>query len=114
MQALEEWRVTPVNAGPYLFQMGHKHVSISAVNYMIETIGWKGRFSAHAARTTFSTYMHEIGERPDLVERQLAHTVGNAVARAYNRSTQEELRRGMMQQWADWLDDWQSGPKAGA
>lgn len=114
MEALEEWRVTPVNAGPYLFQIERKHVSISAITYMIEVIGWKGRFSAHAARTTFSTYMHEIGERPDLVERQLAHAVGNAVARAYNRSTQEELRRGMMQKWADWLDDWQSGPTSGA
>jgi hypothetical protein len=45
-----------------------------------------------------------MGYRPDVIERQLAHTEKNAVRAAYHRSQYLEERRTMMQQWADFLD----------
>jgi hypothetical protein len=51
-----------------------------------------------------STALHEMGYRPDVIERQLAHTEKNAVRAAYHRSQYLEERRTMMQQWADFLD----------
>jgi hypothetical protein len=48
--------------------------------------------------------LNELGYRPDVIERQLAHTEKNAVRAAYHRSQYLEERRTMMQQWADHLD----------
>jgi hypothetical protein len=41
---------------------------------------------------------------PLWVEAQLAHRVPDPLGRAYNRATYLHDRRGMMQQWADYLD----------
>jgi hypothetical protein len=45
-----------------------------------------------------------MGYRPDVIERQLAHTEKNAVRAAYHRSQYLEERKTMMQAWADFLD----------
>jgi integrase len=59
--------------------------------------------SVHGFRSTFSTWAADHRQDPTLVETSLAHTVGNAVARAYQRSDLLDARRGLMQQWADFL-----------
>ena len=41
----------------------------------------------------------------DWIEHQLAHSVKDANGRAYNRTKHLEQRRGMMQKWADYLDE---------
>ena len=51
-----------------------------------------------------STRLYEMGYHSDLIEKQLAHAVGNEVRRAYDRSQHIEQRTAMMQQWADYLD----------
>ena len=53
--------------------------------------------------------LNEMGFRPDVIERRLAHQERNAVRRAYNRATYIEERRVMMQQWADMLDKMKAG-----
>ena len=45
-----------------------------------------------------------MGFRPDVIERQLAHTERNRIRAAYNRAEYMEERRAMMQAWADHLD----------
>jgi hypothetical protein len=42
---------------------------------------------------------------PILIEAQLAHAVKDANGRAYNRTTYLQQRRGMMQRWANYLDE---------
>ncbi|MGE4657626.1 MAG: integrase, partial [Gammaproteobacteria bacterium] len=42
--------------------------------------------------------------RPDVIERQLAHTERNKVRASYNRAEYLEERRDMMQVWANYLD----------
>jgi hypothetical protein len=39
----------------------------------------------------------------DLLELSLGHAIGTAVERAYARSGHTELRRPIMQAWADYL-----------
>jgi integrase len=87
-----------------------KPMTLAALRSMFFVLGWSGKFSPHATRTTGSTRLNEMGYPADWIERQLAHTEPNAVRRTYNHAEHLEDRRRMMQQWADYLD----GLKAGA
>jgi hypothetical protein len=52
------------------------------------------------------TLLHErLGYPPEAIEHQLAHAVPDVLGRAYNRTKFLELRREMMQRWADYLDE---------
>lgn len=78
-----------------------------ALNYL----GWGGKYSPHATRTTGSTRLNEMGFSSDWIERQLAHTEPNAVRRTYNHADYFADRAKMMQHWADMLDVWKTGAK---
>lgn len=82
------------------------------VRRLISLAGWDGRFSPHAARTTGRTILGEMGYAHDVMEMQLAHAVGSAVERAYNHAQRRAARLQMMQDWADMLDDLESGDPA--
>lgn len=84
-------------------------MTYDAMNKAIKRLGLGFDHSPHAARTTASTLLNEMGYRPDVIERQLAHQERNAVRRAYNRATYLAERRVMMQQWADLLDQLKAG-----
>jgi hypothetical protein len=51
-----------------------------------------------------ATALNEMGYRPEVIERQLAHQEKNAVRAAYNRAEYLSERRAMMNRWADHLD----------
>jgi integrase len=72
-------------------------------------IGWAGRYSPHATRTTGSTHLNEMGYPSDWIERQLAHVEPNAVRRTYNHAEHLSDRAKMMQAWADFLDRTEAG-----
>jgi hypothetical protein len=56
------------------------------------------------------TLLHErLGYPPEAIEHQLAHAVPDVLGRAYNRTKFLELRRRMMQEWADYLDKLRDG-----
>jgi integrase len=58
----------------------------------------------HGMRSTFRNWGRERTEfRPELLELALAHTVGNAVERAYARDDGLEQRRTIMIAWAEFL-----------
>ena len=75
----------------------------------LNVLGWGGKYSPHATRTTGSTRLNEMGYPADWIERQLAHVEPNAVRRTYNHAEHLADRAKMMQQWADMLDRWQKG-----
>jgi acyl-CoA reductase-like NAD-dependent aldehyde dehydrogenase len=52
-----------------------------------------------------------LGVAPEVIEAQLAHTVGDALGRAYNRTTYADQRRELMTKWADYLDQLREGAK---
>lgn len=82
----------------------------AALRQALKSLGWSGRFSPHAIRTTGSTKLNEMGFQSDWIERQLAHVEVNAVRRAYNHAEHLSGRTIMMQQWANLLE----GIKGGA
>jgi len=57
----------------------------------------------HGLRSTFRQWAAERGFDRDMAEMALAHDVGNAVERAYQRSDMLERRRAMMGDWTGFL-----------
>lgn len=59
----------------------------------------------HGLRSTFKDWaLERTNFQHEISEKALAHTVGDAVERAYLRSDGFEKRRRMMQMWADFCD----------
>ena len=83
-----------------------KPMVTASFRQMLNVLGWSGKFSPHATRTTGSTRLNEMGYSADWIERQLAHEEPNAVRRTYNHADYLKDRTGMMQQWANLLDEW--------
>ena len=81
-----------------------KHRNAQTVNTALKRMGYKGKLVAHGFRTIMSTYLNEQGESPDVIEAALAHTDGNKVRAAYNRTDYFEARVAMMQRWSDYLE----------
>jgi integrase len=70
----------------------------------VERVGYGDRFSPHGFRATASTALNGMQFRPDVIERQLAHTERNQSRASYNQQAYMEERRTMMQTWADMID----------
>jgi integrase len=83
-----------------------KPMTENALRQALHNLGWSGKYSPHATRTTGSTRLNEMGYPGDWIERQLAHEEPNAVRRTYNHADYLADRAKMMQQWADMLDAW--------
>lgn len=72
----------------------------------------KEEMTAHGFRAMARTILDEVLQiKPEVIEHQLAHTVRDALGRAYNRTTHLEARKKMMQLWADYLDGLKAGAK---
>ncbi len=87
----------------------NKPMTVATMRQALRYLGWSGRYSPHATRTTGSTRLNELGYPADWIERQLAHTETNAARRSYNHADYLADRARMMQQWADMLDSWRNG-----
>src|ERR1700733_7848325 len=83
-----------------------RHMSTGTVAAALGTMGYTpDQHTAHGFRTTAATLLREaLRYDSELVERQLSHKVGNAVAGAYDRSQRIDERRLMMQAWADYIE----------
>jgi integrase len=78
---------------------------------MLNVLGWAGKFSPHATRTTGSTQLNEMGYSSDWIEKQLAHVEVNAVRRTYNHADYLADRTRMMQHWANFIGGLQEGAR---
>lgn len=73
----------------------------------------KDEMTGHGFRATARTIAAErLGIAPEVIEARLAHAVGDALGRAYNRTKFMEQRRDMMVKWADHLDRLREGALA--
>ena len=95
--------------GRYVFpsiRTGERCMSENTINAALRGMGYaKETMTAHGFRAMARTIMDEVlGERVDLIEHQLAHTVKDPNGRAYNRTAHLPARREMMQHWADYLE----------
>ena len=98
--------------GKYVFTLlrpfdRNKPANANAVLDAIKHLGFgKGEMSAHGFRSIASTILNESGKfNSDAIERQLSHVPGNKVRASYNYAQHIEERRGMMQWYADHLND---------
>jgi integrase len=104
---LRELRALPDSKNsPFLFPSPSRegYMSNNTMLYALYRMGYHGRATVHGFRAMASTSLNEIGFRPDVIERQLAHQEKNAVRAAYNRAEYFAERRAMMKHWADYLD----------
>jgi integrase len=105
--ALRELRALPgSDASPFLFPSPSRegYMSNNTMLYALYRMGYRGRATVHGFRAMASTRLNEIGFRPEVIERQLAHYEQNAVRAAYNRAEYLSERRAMMKHWADHID----------
>lgn len=72
--------------------------ALRRMGYDRETMTW------HGFRSIASTLLNQQGWNRDAIERQLAHGPEDKVRKAYNRAEFLDIRRQMMQAWADYLD----------
>ena len=92
---------------PYVFAgQGRRRrpISENTVRCALQAMGFAGEMTAHGFRSMASTLLNEMGWRPDVIERQLAHVDRNKVRSAYNRAEYIMERCRMMQAWSDFLD----------
>jgi len=102
--------------GKYVFpsiRADAKCMSENTINAALRGMGYdKDTMTGHGFRAMARTIMDEVlGERPDLIEHQLAHVVKDPNGNAYNRTAFLAQRRVMMQRWADYLDELRCGAK---
>lgn len=91
----------------HIFPNEHKPITFMSENamlYALYRMGYRHQATGHGFRSTASTILNEHGFRPDVIERQLAHSERNSVRAAYNHAQYLPERREMMQWWADFLD----------
>jgi integrase len=79
-------------------------MSNNTMLYALYRLGYHGRATVHGFRAMASTALNEMGFRPNVIERQLAHQEQNAMRAAYNRAEYLSDRRAMMVHWANYLD----------
>ena len=113
---LKELHPVTAPASPYVFPSARsfaRPMSENAILAALRRMGYeKDEMTGHGFRAMARTMLDEILQfRPEIIEHQLAHTVKDALGRAYNRTQHREERRKMMQCWADYLDGLRAGAK---
>jgi integrase len=101
LQNLSDW---PASAFLFPSPSREKCMSNNTMLFALYRMGYHGRATVHGFRAMASTALNEMGFRPDVIERQLAHQEQNTVRAAYNRAEYIGERRAMMQHWANYLD----------
>lgn len=91
---------------------GDRPMSNMTLNGALQRMGidTRSELTTHGFRAMARTMLAErLGQPEQVIEAQLAHKVKDALGGAYNRTQFVEQRRGLMQQWADYLDRLRKG-----
>ena len=89
-------------SGDYIFQGRNKAIYQATVMRHIKNATNKP-VTLHGMRSTFSDWCAKNEKNFLVSEKQLMHSVGNAVFQAYQRDDLLDQRRVLMQEWADYL-----------
>lgn len=80
-------------------------MSNGTVNTALKRLGFGGATVAHGFRALARTTIREdLGYDSEVIEKQLAHKTRNPLGEAYDRTQFLTLRKKMMQDWANYLD----------
>jgi len=107
---LNEMKNTSYEVSQFVFpsrRSNEKCLSENTLNFGLKRMGFE--ITAHGFRHTASTLLHENisehGFNSDVIEIQLAHTVGSSVHQVYNKAQYLKERIGLMNWWSDFLDN---------
>lgn len=90
---------------PAMSERDSPHMCRDTLSKALRDSGLRGKHVPHGFRASFRTRAREEFDVDiDALEAQLAHSVGDATQRAYNRGKLLKKRIEIMQQWADYLD----------
>lgn len=82
------------------------HLHRDALSKALRDMGFQGKHATHGFRGTLRTMARErLSVDIDVLEAQLAHAKKGDVQKAYDRTTFDEQRIKVMQDWADYLDE---------
>jgi len=84
-------------------------MSENTINKCLSDLGYKGRQTGHGFRHLLSTELNGRGYNKDWIERQLAHGDNDEIRATYNHAAYLDQRREMMQWWADYLEQLETG-----
>ncbi|MDI3335094.1 integrase arm-type DNA-binding domain-containing protein [Defluviimonas aestuarii] len=93
----------------YLFPNVRKGVIADAtMSRLMERRGMEAR--PHGFRTSLRVWLSEVTDAPfEVSEMMLAHSVGNKVTQAYNRTDHLERRRALLERWGQFVSGKSSG-----
>jgi len=81
------------------------HLHRDALSKALREMGFQGKHATHGFRGMLRTVGRErLGVDIDVLEAQLAHAKRGDVQKAYDRTTFDDDRRRVMQEWADYID----------
>ena len=105
MEVLEQTRPLADESGlVFPSPRGGRVMSNMTLTKVLRTTGLAERATVHGFRSTFRDWAAEkSGASHAVMELSLAHSVGNAVERAYARSDLLDKRRALMARWAEFV-----------
>ncbi|WP_262419796.1 tyrosine-type recombinase/integrase [Paraburkholderia sp. 31.1] len=81
------------------------HLHRDPLSKALREMGFQGKHAAHGFRGMLRTVGRErLGIDIDVLAAQLAHAKRGDVQKAYDRTTSDDDRRRVMQEWADYID----------
>jgi integrase len=97
--AMELLQSLPVEDGnPFVFIGRRDRLSVTAMSYALKAL--RRDITVHGFRSSFRDWASEQTSFPhEVCEQALAHTISNAVERAYRRGDLFEKRRRLMAEW---------------
>lgn len=92
------------NDSPYLFAENGKPLSINALRMLMNRMG-VGEYTPHGFRSSFRDWSAETDSSQfEVAEHCLAHYGSMSVVKCYRRTDLLELRKCLLQQWLDFLE----------
>ena len=81
-------------------------LSENTMNVALKRLDFGNKIVSHGFRSMFSTIANNSGRfNRDIIDKALAHKLGDTVEQTYNRADYLEERIILMQWWADYLDE---------
>lgn len=80
-----------------------QHISSAAMGSVLRRFVPQSVAVPHGFRATFRTWAGDVGVDFEISEESLAHSKGDAVVKAYHRTTMIERRREVMERWASYV-----------
>ena len=92
----------------YAFHTGmgkkYPHMDPSSINNHLIRLGYKGILTGHGVRAIpFTAGQEVLNFSPDVIQRQMAHAIGDKVRQAYDRAQFMKERKKFMIAWCDAL-----------